>query len=128
MVWTIRHVLKKPGGDPLREYVLGNSTSRNMYSDSRIKNISFWRSSDRAIALIFFTWESEAEWRAWKTDHAEELAQTKTSSVNWFENNGIDLIKELPESEDHDWANFKYIVDGYLGYDRVTMEQIITGD
>lgn len=129
MAWTTRIVLKKPGGDPLREFVTTYPHgSKNTLKDPRITGFSFWRNSDRSIALIFMSWDSKESWEAWQTDNRIENMDSKAEVRAWAESRGIDLSRQIPTVENQNWSAAEYVVDGNRGYDRVTIEQVMSGD
>jgi hypothetical protein len=129
MVWTTRRVFKKVDGDPLYEFFTsfpyGN---KNAVKDQRIIDISFYRSIDRCVGLIYTTYQDKASWESWRAEHQPELKDALAEGKQWADDRNITVTTEQPETEDQDWSDEKYIVDGYRGYNRVTPEQILSGD
>jgi hypothetical protein len=130
MAWTIRHVFKKPGGDPLYEFFTTYPhLQKGWVQDPRLLSIGIWRNLDRSIGLLFITWESEESFKSWREDHNVAVVEYMNELLGeWSSSRGITFIREFPEIEDQNWADPKYIVEGTLGYHRVIMEQILAGE
>lgn len=129
MAWTIRNVFKKPGGDPLYEFFTTYPhTEKALLKDPSIINTGIWRNLDRSIGIIFQTWENEESFKKWRIDHVVELSISRPEVIAWTAETGITLLRQLPDSEDQNWADPEYIIDGTLGYHRVTLEQILAGE
>ena len=129
MAYTIRNVLKKPGGDPLYEFFTTYPhQNKGLLRDPRILGIQFWRNLDRSIGCVFMTWENEASYNQWKIDNNTEHDESRQESNQWANDRGITILRQHPQSENHNWADPEYVIDGTLGYNRVTLEQILSGE
>jgi hypothetical protein len=129
MAWTIRNVFKKPGGDPLYEFFTTYPyTEKELLKDPSIIDFGIWRNIDRSIGIIFQTWENEESFQNWKLTHNIEISSTKPEVVAWTAETGITILRQIPDSENQNWGDPKYIIEGTLGYHRVTIEQILAGE
>ena len=129
MAWTVRNVLKKPGGDPLYEFFTTYShQNKGLLKDPRILSINIWRNLDRSIGMIFITWENQASYNQWKIDNNVEHDDSISEAKQWASNRNIQMMRQLPQSENQNWADPQYVVDGTLGFNRVTLEQIVSGE
>jgi hypothetical protein len=129
MAWTVRTVFKKPGGDPLYEFFTNYSrTEKNLLKDPSIIGVSMLRNLDRSIGIIFQTWENEESFNQWQLIHSEERSATREEMKSWADENGITFLRQSPSSEDQNWSDPEYMIEGVLGYHRVTLEQIFSGE
>ena len=129
MTWTVRYVFKKLGGDPLFEYFsnMTHSNSQGFKSEALI-SIGIWRNLDRSIGQIFLNYQSKEIFDQWLLENDEENADIASNAARFARERGITILRQLPDSEDQNWADPQYLIDGVLGYDRVTMEQILAGE
>ena len=129
MAWTVRNVFKKPGGDPLYEFFTTfPHQNKGLLKDPRILSVNIWRNLDRSIGLVFMTWENQATYNQWKADNNVEHNESVPESKQWATDRGITILRQLPQTEDQNWSDPEYVIDGTLGYNRVTLEQIVSGE
>lgn len=129
MTWTVRYVFKKLGGDPLFEYFsnMTHSNSQGFKSEALI-SIGIWRNLDRSIGQIFLNYQSKEIFDQWLLENNQEHEFIRLTSNNFARERGITILRQLPDSENQNWSDPQYLIDGVLGYDRVTMEQILAGE
>lgn len=129
MTWTVRTIFKKPGGDPLYEFFTTfPHQNKGLLKDPRILAISIHRNLDRSVGLIFMHWENKESFNQWKLDNNTEHDEAVPEAQTWASARNIKIIRQLPKEENQNWSDPKYIVDGTLGYSRVTQEQIVSGE
>jgi len=129
MPWTVRYVFKKPSGDPLYEY-FSNITHENAttFKKEGLVSITFYRNLDRSIGLIFFTYQSKEIFDQWLLENMQENEDIASNAASFARERGITILRQLPDSENQNWADPMYNIDGVIGYDRVTVEQIMAGE